>query len=153
MSFYFFDSSGLVKGYVNETGTLWVRSVLKLVANEIFVARIAQVEVAAAIARRVRTGTLSRPDAKRAKREFEMDLQTRLRSVSLSKMLASASARLAIKYVLRAYDAVQLASALRVNAYSQRTHSNRITLVSSDRELLVAAVAEGLAIEDPLNHP
>lgn len=47
MTAYFFDSSALVKRYVRETGTTWVIGILRSPANSIYVAQIAEVEVAA----------------------------------------------------------------------------------------------------------
>lgn len=53
MSAYFFDSSAVVKRYVNETGTAWVTSILAPTAgHDIYVTRITGVEVVSAIARR-----------------------------------------------------------------------------------------------------
>jgi hypothetical protein len=60
---------------------------------------------------------------------------------------------LARSHGLRAYDAVQLASAIDI----QRDHRDAglapVTLVSADRDLNAAATAEGLPVEDPNLHP
>ncbi len=50
MAVLFFDSSGLVKRYVAETGTAWVIGLLRPSANDIFIANITGIEVASAIA-------------------------------------------------------------------------------------------------------
>jgi hypothetical protein len=51
----FFDSSALVKRYINELGSMWVAKTVDLNAgNNIFVADISAVEMTAAIARRTR---------------------------------------------------------------------------------------------------
>src|SRR5258708_5563220 len=61
---YYFDSSALVKRYVTEAGTPWVRRVIHSNAGpKTFVARTTAVEVTAAIARRRRGGTLSAAQA------------------------------------------------------------------------------------------
>ena len=57
------------------------------------------------------------------------------------------------RHGLRAYDAVQLTAALEVNRRRQAMGLEAVTLVSADRELYTAAVAEGLAVEDPTTHP
>jgi hypothetical protein len=50
---YFLDSSALVKRYVQETGTSWVRSITRRSPSTvIYIARITTVEVSCAIARR-----------------------------------------------------------------------------------------------------
>jgi len=46
MAVLFFDSSGLVKRYVAETGTAWVIGLLRPSANDIFIANITGIEVA-----------------------------------------------------------------------------------------------------------
>jgi predicted RNase H-like HicB family nuclease len=53
----FFDTPGLVKRHVNETGSAWVRSLIRgKAAHRIYIARITAVEVFAAITRRQRDG-------------------------------------------------------------------------------------------------
>lgn len=53
MADYFLDSSALVKRYVQETGTAWVRGLTRRNArHDLYVARITAVEVTSAIARR-----------------------------------------------------------------------------------------------------
>ena len=60
MAAFFFDSSGLIKRYVQEAGSAWVIGVLAPVAgHQIHVARITGVEVVSAITRRERSGGLS----------------------------------------------------------------------------------------------
>src|SRR5262249_50651455 len=50
------DSSALVKRYANETGSLWVRSLTDPQAgHDLFTAHITEIEVVAAIARKIRT--------------------------------------------------------------------------------------------------
>ena len=59
MARLFFESSALVKRYIQETGTAWVDQLLNPTARHlIHVARLTGVEIISAIARRVRTGTL-----------------------------------------------------------------------------------------------
>jgi hypothetical protein len=54
---------------------------------------------------------------------------------------------------LRAYDAIQLASALVSNARLTQTGQPPLIFVSADQRLLMAATSEGLAIDDPNLHP
>lgn len=73
MAFQFFDSSSLVKKYISETGTNWVRNIFKAVpAHEIYVSRITEVEATAAIVRRKKSGSLSVGDAALARRFFRI---------------------------------------------------------------------------------
>src|SRR5262245_46260245 len=61
--------------------------------------------------------------------------------------------RLTQRYRLRGYDAVQLATALVVNAQYVAAGLPALTFVSADEDLLAAARAEGLATENPNNYP
>jgi uncharacterized protein len=57
---YFVDSSALVKSYVQETGTSWVRSITRRSPSTvIYIARITAVEVSCAIARRRKGRTIT----------------------------------------------------------------------------------------------
>lgn len=62
------------------------------------------------------------------------------------------------KHKLRGYDAVQLAAALIVSSQSAQqgipaTGVPPLVLVASDDDLLDAARVEGLAVDDPRDHP
>lgn len=60
MAVYFFDSSAVVKRYINETGTLWVQSIADpRSGNLIYIAAITSVEVVAAITRRMKSGSIT----------------------------------------------------------------------------------------------
>jgi predicted nucleic acid-binding protein len=73
--------------------------------------------------------------------------------MEISPALADAAMRLADVHELRAYDAVQLAAALEVNSRWLAAGMGGITLVSADHALNDAALAEGLAVDDPRSHP
>ncbi|MFN0073683.1 MAG: hypothetical protein ACKVVP_19555, partial [Chloroflexota bacterium] len=60
--------------------------------------------------------------------------------------------RLTQRHRLRGYDAVQLASALIATELLIAAGRQRPTLVSADRDLIVAALSEGLSTENPLDH-
>ena len=64
MAAYFLDSSALIKRYVQERGTAWIRASIDPVAgHHIFAARLALVEVAATLARQARAGNLTAAEA------------------------------------------------------------------------------------------
>jgi predicted nucleic acid-binding protein len=85
VSLYFLDSSALVKRYVTETGSAWIKA-------------------------------------------------------------------LVTRHPLRAYDAVQLASALRVQSELVRTRAPALTFLSADDRLVAIAQAEGLLTDNPNRH-
>jgi len=63
------------------------------------------------------------------------------------------AALLAEKYFLRGYDAVQLATALRIEGERKVIGAASLVFVSADEDLNQAAQAEGLSVENPDNCP
>ncbi|MBA3784994.1 MAG: type II toxin-antitoxin system VapC family toxin [Acidobacteria bacterium] len=153
MSAYFFDSSGLVKRYIVETGSKWVIGLLKPSANNlVFIAPMTGVEVVSAIARRRKGLTLTSPNAQKAIFRFQRDFHRRFVKNNLIPQLVEDAMQIADKYELRGYDAVQLASALEANRLRQNNSLSAITFISADNNLNSAATAEGLAVDNPNNH-
>ena len=59
MTHYFLDSSALIKRYIVEPGTTWVRSLTtRNSGNAVIIAQITRIEIVSGAARRVREGTL-----------------------------------------------------------------------------------------------
>jgi uncharacterized protein len=113
---YFLDSSGLVKRYVQETGTAWVRVVTRhSKSTHIHIARITAVEVTAAVARRRKERTVTSRQASSILARFRKHLAGRYIILEITPALADAAMTLANKHTLRAYDAVQLAAAIIAN--------------------------------------
>lgn len=153
MSAYFVDSSALVKRYVHEAGTAWVRRLVHAsTANEIYLARITAVEVTAALARRRRGRTITSPQASSVLSRFRKHLAGRYTVLEVTPALLADAMRLANSRALRAYDAVQLAAAIQLKSQLLDAGIN-VVLVSSDSELNAAATAEGLTVDDPTTHP
>ena len=154
MTAYFLDSSALVKRYVPETGTGWVRTITTPNAgNTILVAQMMQAEVISGVWRRVREGTMA-PRIARAIRLL-VDRHTRrgYLVIDLSARIAQRAEDLLEQHPLRAYDALQLASALESSTRLVGAGLAPPVFVTADTRLLAAAAAEGLAIEDPNAHP
>jgi len=151
---YFLDSSALVKRYVAETGSDWIHTVTHLTAgNSLVIARITWVEALGALARRQREGDLSPEDIQKAIQLFRYDLDTQYRVVELDIPLTETAGALITRHPLRAYDAVQLASALRVQAELTRTKAPPLRFLVADDRLAAIAKAEGLRTENPNKHP
>ena len=157
MAFQFFDSSSLVKKYISETGTNWVRNLLNAApAHEIYVSRITEVEVTGAIVRRKKGGSLSASDAALVLQQLRSDFLTRFRILDVAAIVSSQACAIAETHALRGYDAVQLASAVhiynRLLSLGANPSQVSFTFISSDNELNSAGQAEGLTIENPDNH-
>jgi predicted nucleic acid-binding protein len=153
-STYFLDSSALVKRYVQEVGTSWVRGITRRSPSTvIYIARITAVEVPCAIARRRKGKTIPARRASSLLHRFRQHLAGRYAVAQVTPALLDDATRLGVKHALRAYDAVQLAVALEVNRFHQAGGAGPITLVSADQDLNDAALAEGLVVDDPRSHP
>jgi uncharacterized protein len=148
MAGYFVDSSALVKRYVQEGGTSWVRRLMRRRAgNPIYVARITTVEVTAAVARRRKGRTLTFAKASSILHRLRQHLPRRYTVIEITPALLNNFMRLANANMLRAYDAVQLATALEIGQQRLAAGFGPVTLVSSDRDLNAAAIAEGIAVD------
>lgn len=154
MTAYFFDSSAVVKRYVNETGTPWVISITDPTAGtRVYVTAITGVEVVSAITRRlINAKNISQADAAAALGSFRRDFSSEYRVITVSDPVIARAMALAEQYGLRGYDAVQLAAAVEMNDRRLTLGAPPLTMVASDKDLLVAATAEGLTADDPNNH-
>jgi uncharacterized protein len=150
---YFFDSSAIVKRYVEETGTDWVVGITNPEEGEsIYVARLTGAEVVSAIARRGRGGDISQDDVTRAIADFRYDFARAYHVLEITSALITRAMSLAENHALRGYDAVQLAAVLEVNDRCLDLSIPAPTLVSADKALNAAAGAEGLVVDDPNVH-
>jgi predicted nucleic acid-binding protein len=151
---YFVDSSALVKRYVQETGTAWVRGITR--RNQftvIYIAHITAVEVTCAVARRRKGRTLTPARASRILHRFRQHLAGRYTVIEVTPTVLDDAMRLGNRRSLRAYDSVQLAVGLEVNRIHRAAGADPVTLVCADRDLNAAATAEGLTVDDPCTHP
>jgi len=151
---FFVDSSALVKRYVQEVGTPWVRDVTRQSpSTSICIARITAVEVTSAVARRRKGRTLTPAKASSILHRFRRHLAGRYTVVEITPALFDAAMLLANAHALRAYDAVQLAAALEIRQQRQKAGFGPVALISADQALNTAAIAEGLTVDDPNSHP
>ncbi len=153
MRSYFIDSSALVKRYVPEIGSAWLRALLEpQTGNEWFIARITWVEVKSALARREREGSLTPTDQTLIIQRFRFDLNHQYQVIELDAILALMAGQLVEQYPLRAY-AVQLASALRLQTAMATTPSVQLLFVTADNRLSESAQTVGLLTDNPNHHP
>jgi predicted nucleic acid-binding protein len=147
---YFLDSSALVKRYVTETGSSWIQTIADQAAGHtLVVARITWVEVLAAFARLQRESNLPSTDIATAVRAFYYDWDAQYEVVELDAALAQEAGQLVQQHPLRAYDSVQLASALRLLPLFAQTNAASLLFVSADKRLLAVAQTAGLTVENP----
>jgi len=154
MSVLFLDSSALVKRYITETGSAWIRIITARSAhNRIIVARIAWVEVLSAFARRQRESSLTPADVTQAIQNLRYDLDTQYQVAEVTRSLTETAGELVLRHPLRAYDAVQLAAALQIHVALSQVKAAPLIFVSADDKLVAAAQAEGYLAENPNLYP
>ena len=150
---HFFDSSALVRYYIPETGTAWVRSTLRGTPNwDLYIAYVTGPEIMAAFARRLRMGDMTFDAYNIAATTFERHFRHRYTRLSLSLPVIYTAMGLTKDHQLRGYDAVQLAAAMVLRDFLQTQAITDLIFVSADRDLCQAAATEGLMTENPNDH-
>ncbi len=158
MATYFMDTSALVKRFHHEAGSEWVRTIFAAAwvdENQpnhlIYVCALTVVEVPAALAILERTRELSAAQRDELYQAFLAARQIELIVLPLTDEILSSAAALTQQHPLKAYDAVQLASALDLQN-TLREFEVALIFVTSDKQLIRAAQAEGLQVENPQAH-
>jgi uncharacterized protein len=144
------DSSAILKRYISEVGTRWVKSIVSpTMQNTIVVCDLTAVEVVSAFARHQREGKMTLAQVTMMERRYLTHHRREYVAAPLNRAILTQSRTLLKRHKLRTVDAIHLASAVELS----HTFSVSITFVTSDKDLLAAATAEGLATDNPLNHP
>jgi predicted nucleic acid-binding protein len=153
---YYLEPSALVKYYVTEPGSTWVRQVVDEEANVLVSAEITIAEVAAALGVIARMGRISRRQRDAFWGRFTRDLLRRYEFLPTRRTIITRAAALCLKHPLRGFDAIHLASGLQLqDTLAQQEAGDNVlssTYVTSDDRLLTAAQAEGLTVENPFWH-
>jgi len=136
----FFDASAVVKRYVRERESTAVRRLLR--AGDVAVSRLSEIEVVSALARLEREAAISRPQRNRAIAAFTTDLAA-WHVVELSPDVVATARTLLVRHVLRAGDAIQLASA---HVLRTALGQDLEALVAYDQRVLTAAHAEQFTV-------
>ncbi len=134
----FFDASALVKRYVRESDSAAVRRALA--KGDVVISRLSEVEVASALARLTREGHIQARQRDRALAALLTDVAA-WHVVECSPAVVTLARTLLTRHPLRSGDAIQLASALRVQQMLTEPLS---AFVAYDARLVEAAAHEGL---------
>lgn len=138
----FVDSSVLIKLYIAEPGSERMRWAATQ-GDTVAASRLAFAEIHAAFARRRREGLLLASEFEQLQHRFSEDWEE-LTQLPIGAEILTLIPGLCDRHPLRGADAVHLASALFL-----RQEGLEVTFACSDRQLLEAAAAEGLATLNP----
>jgi uncharacterized protein len=139
----YLDTSALLKVYVDEDGSALVRERVEQAAR-LATSAVTYVEAHSALARRRQGGDLSPGRYRTAVATFEEGWDRYLR-LDVGAAVLGDAARLATRHLLKAYDAIHLASALRFRSGLEAD----VTLAAWDDELDAASLREGLQVLRP----
>jgi predicted nucleic acid-binding protein len=148
----FVDSSALLKLYLPEIGSAWMRSEVRPLG--VAISALAITEIGTALARRVRDGAVNDVGARLAWRRFRRQLDG-LHVTNVTREVLIGARGLAVRSAvpLRALDAIQLQCAVEARRVGRTRGIQLQTLIAADERLLSAARALGFATDNPLLHP
>jgi len=150
----YFDTSALLKQYVTETGSGWIKTYL--VASPaliVFTSSLTTVEAICAFARRLRDGTLTPLVYATVVKAFDYDIAHRYNLLDVMPVTLETARRLATQHPLRAYDAMRLATAWLLNQDLLNSGQAPLTFICADDRLLAVVHSEGLLTDNPNHHP
>ncbi len=154
MSNYFLDSSALLKRYVSETGSGWIGNLTPAQAgNTLIVAQITQAETVSAVSRQKREHHISSRTARAIRLLIDRHFVRQYLVVNLSSSIIQLAENLLEAHPLRAYDSIQLASAIELNDRLKQVGSPALIFLSADKRLLAVAGSVGLITDNPENYP
>jgi hypothetical protein len=135
----YFDASALAKRYVREKGSVKVR---RLLSSDVpATSRLSSAEIASALMRRTREGSISDEQRERAMAALDADVSAML-VVELTPAIVARAQTLLRRHALRAGDAIHLASCIHLREELQ----DEATFIAFDDRLSAAAHLEGLTL-------
>ena len=138
MDYGYFDTSALIKRYVEEPGRREVLTLLR--RNNCVVSAVLPVEIRSALRRRATEGTLDVKHVAVILKRFAADREF-WTVIEVSGEVLAAAETLSAAHPLRALDAIHVASA---KLFATRIASLTFTFVSADIQQTTAAAAVGI---------
>jgi predicted nucleic acid-binding protein len=150
----FFDTSALVKAYLNESGTPTVRAVLKrLRSPSLVMTRYVALEVLTTFARQLRSKQIDKRDYNAARTDFLGSAAARFQVIEVSDPILTSAHSLAHQHrqtSVGAMDILHVATALHLESM---VRPQPFVVASSDAGFLGLARACGLKTFDPETEP
>jgi predicted nucleic acid-binding protein len=146
VNFDYLDASAWVKRYYAEAGTRWVQELFRR-QQAMACSSLGAIEVIATLARKRKAGAISQSEYDEKAQELADDW-SKFVQIELTREVSERARDVAGSLAIRGADAVHLASALVLQS-RLTDEDDRLTLITSDRELLEAARHSGLTVVDP----
>ena len=148
---YFADTSALVKRYINEIGSGYVRNLVTVPDNVFYQTFLTPLEITSAFYRRLRLNELSVEEVSLALQAYRTNSHREYVLVPYSETLMNTTETLIARYPLRTLDAIQLAAALTLKG-TFPADDVPLTFLSADDRLIAVAQQEHLLTENPNSH-
>jgi hypothetical protein len=154
MADFYADTSALIKRYLAEDGSAWMRALCDPASGNVLItSELAGIEAVSALARRRREAMLTAEQYTALRDDFLAHYGQEYQVVPLTEPLQARTRVLLERHPLRAYDALHLAAALLVAEQLRAAQLAAPVFLAADVRLLTATSAEGLSVDTPLNHP
>lgn len=148
MASYYFDTSALLKFYIQEEGSEVVAGLMQNIGNDrTSILDITLLELRSAVRRRERQADMSEREANRIIDKIQKDETLVYLVQSLDSSVTEEAVRILDTHPLKTLDALQLAGCLIIS----RSMSEPLTFVCADTRLNSAARLEGLVTFNPLD--
>ena len=144
-----FDTSGLVKHYHTEVGSIKVQQIVNNPSNRIFISDLSIVEFVSSLAKKVRIGEIKTATFHTTRRRFFADIAAKkFHIVMLTNKHGRSAVKLLVKhatrYALRKLDALQLIIAIYLKSQKSLDY-----FVCADDKLDKVAKLEKIAFLNP----
>lgn len=143
---FFLDSNIVVKYYITEPGSAWVRNLIDAQNNTFFISELSIVEVAAALSQMRHHKQISRRAMQQSYDRFLADMKHgRFLAKPIDFETIERAYAISLQHALKGADAIQVATA----ALFEDTINVEVVFISNDRQALRVAQLEALMVEDP----
>jgi predicted nucleic acid-binding protein len=148
----YFDSSALIKHYVDEMGSETIEHKLRdeeKASRPVFTSVLTFAEIEAALSRRAKDNSLAPREYVRARTKFESDWVLGLSPIDLRPGVLAIVRGVVDQFVLKGADVVHLASAIWLRDMTGMNVKEAVSFLSSDKKLAKAAVKSGFEVFNP----
>lgn len=149
---FFADTSALVKRYIDEVGSVYIRDLMTTADHFFYQSFITSLEIASAFYRRHRMNELSSEELALALQTYAAHSHNEYLLIPYSEALLNTAGTLLARHPLRTLDAIQLAAALILQSTCP-PDASPLTFVSADDRLIAVARLEKLLTDNPNMHP
>lgn len=153
MGSYFFDTSAIVKRYVPEQGRSLILALCSPAeGHDLYISQATLVEAVASICRKARMQDITVAERDRLIAIFRRHCRRAYGIRRVTTGIYTNAGDLCRFHNLRAYNAIQLASALGLRDKALANQTTIPTFICADTNLINIAIAEGLNVDNPNNY-